>query len=130
MKRKEDEELIKFFECVAWYKKTIPELDAVFHVANERKASIQTHIRLKKKGVKSGIPDVLVLIPNDNYHGLMIEFKSQKGKVSESQEKMLKLFHALGYCVRIAYSADDAIIILKTYLLRFFVNSNLTFIKI
>lgn len=115
---KEDDELIKFFEWVSLMSISIPELKAVFHVANERKTSIAHGVRLKRKGVRSGIPDVFCLIPNNDYHGLLMEFKSEKGKLSKTQEEYLKLFYALGYCVRVARSADEAISILKTYLFR------------
>lgn len=115
---KEDQELIKFFDWISWHLSTSPELLAVFHVANERKTSAYAGARLKRKGVRPGVPDVLGLIPTKDYHGLMIEFKSEKGKLTEKQESMLKLFHALGYCVRLARSADEAVSILKNYLSR------------
>lgn len=115
---KEDDELIKFFEWISWMSISIPELKAVFHVANERKSTIQAGVRLKKKGVRSGIPDVFCLVPSKDYHGLLMEFKSEKGKLSKNQEEYLKLFHALGYCVRVPRSANEAISILKNYLSR------------
>jgi hypothetical protein len=115
---KEDDELIKFFEWVSWMSISTPELKAIFHVANERRTSIAHGVRLKRKGVRSGIPDVFCLIPNKDYHGLLMEFKTEKGKLSKTQSECLKLFHALGYCVRVPRSADEAISILKTYLSR------------
>ena len=35
-----------------------------FHCGNERKTSPRAGARLKKKGVKSGVPDILIFEPN------------------------------------------------------------------
>ena len=40
------------------------------HVGNERKTSPRAGARLKKKGVKSGVPDILIFEPRGKYHGL------------------------------------------------------------
>lgn len=41
-----------------WVSKTYPAL-LIFHVANERNAPVQAHVKLKRKGVLSGVADFL-----------------------------------------------------------------------
>jgi hypothetical protein len=79
-----------------------------FHPANERKTSIQAGVRLKKKGVKSGVPDCLMLESNNTYKGLVIELKTTKGKLSENQKKWLSDLQDNGFCCYVCRSFDEA----------------------
>ena len=116
MKYREDAELCAFFDYVRLLENKDPRYKTIFHVANERRTSPQAGARLKKKGVRSGIPDVIVPIPSKSYHALFIEFKVKPNKLSDNQKHMCEALHAQGYCVRIAYSSTEAITILKDYL--------------
>lgn len=113
---KEDAELVKFFDWVKWHENHDPRLKTIFHVANERRTSPQAGLRLKQKGVRTGIPDICVPIPRKGFHALYIELKIKPNKLTESQETMLKLLYDLGHCARVAWSGDEAIDILKSYL--------------
>jgi hypothetical protein len=115
-KNLEDAELIAFFDWVAWQSKRNPILQVIHHVENERKCSIAQGNRRKRKGVKAGIPDIVCPIPSGDFHGLYIEMKTKKGKISPEQERMMRLLHGLGHCVRVAYSGKEAISILEAYL--------------
>ena len=48
------------------------------HVANERKTSPRAGKRLKDKGVKSGVPDVLIFESRGEFVGLAIELKVER----------------------------------------------------
>ena len=115
-KRSEDLELIKFFEWVDWHAKVDNRLEAIYHVANERSTSWASGKILKQKGVRSGIPDVFCAIPSHGSHGLFIEFKIAPNKLTANQERFFKLFYSLGYTTKVAWSGDEAIQILKEYL--------------
>jgi hypothetical protein len=78
-----------------------------------------TAARLKAEGTKSGVPDVSLPIPVNQYHGLYIEMKrpksarGRKGKGNEKQDRWRDMLTANGYCVvrRFSFSeARDAII--------------------
>lgn len=116
MQKLEDLELIKFFDWIRWHTNQDPRLSIIHHVANERKTGWRSGKFLKQKGIKSGVPDICCPIPNKLYHGLYIELKIKPNKLSETQEKFCKAVYELGYCVRLAYSGDEAIEILKSYL--------------
>lgn len=115
-KHLEDAELIAFFDWVTWQSKKNPILQVIHHVENERRCTPQQGSRRKRKGVRAGIPDIVAPIPSGDFHGLYIEMKTEKGKLSVEQERMIRLLHGLGYCVRVAYSAKQAIDILEAYL--------------
>ncbi|MEO6901584.1 MAG: VRR-NUC domain-containing protein [Bacteroidia bacterium] len=56
------------------------------HVPNEGMHKIQYRVKMKAKGVKSGVPDVLIFNNNTRYCGFAIELKVGYNKKSENQE--------------------------------------------
>lgn len=66
----------------AWVQKAHPQL-LIFHVANERKASVQYHVKMKRKGVMAGVADFLAFPVNSRK--LAIELKDDKGKQDQDQ---------------------------------------------
>jgi hypothetical protein len=89
----EEMEQIRLF---CWIK-TIPELDAAFHIANERKCHRLVGQILKLMGVKPGVPDIFFPIARGRYHGLWIELKAGKNKATSSQQWYLDKLNAAGY---------------------------------
>lgn len=65
-------------------------------------------IRNRQMGVKSGVPDLMLPIPSKGYHGLFVEMKTKKGRVSASQKKWIDALNALGYLAVVAYGWEDA----------------------
>jgi len=55
------------------------------HVTNEGMIPVYYRAKLKRKGLKNGVPDILIFHPNNTYNGLAIELKAQYNKPSESQ---------------------------------------------
>jgi len=55
-----------------------------FHVPNEGKRSVQYHAKMKKMGLKSGCPDIIVEYPVGRI--LYIELKAPKGRLSDTQK--------------------------------------------
>lgn len=106
-----------FFDWVRWQEKKNPLLKTIFHVENERKCTPAQGARRKRKGVRAGIPDIIVPIPRGKYCGLVIELKTKNGKISKEQKEMLTLYEQLGHCIAILYSAEEAITFLKWYIL-------------
>lgn len=112
----EDSELIAFFDYIRWQETLNPILSVIFHVENERKCSWAQGLIRKKKGVRAGVPDIIVPIPKGPFHGLFIELKLPGRKPTVTQQEYMIKLYTLGYCVKIAYSAEQAISILKEYL--------------
>ena len=65
--------------------------------------------RLKEMGVKSGVPDIAVCVPNQRYAGLYVEMKRESGgRLSESQKEWLRDLADLGYKAISCAVADAA----------------------
>ena len=67
-------------------------------------------------GVKAGVPDLQLLVPNGLIHGLWIELKSKKGKLQPSQRLMIQRLEEQGYLCKVCFGADEAINEIKKYL--------------
>ena len=87
-----------------------------FHPPLERKTSFQAGARLKKKGVKSGVPDCLIFEPRDSFNGLAIELKIKPNKVSINQIEWLTRLKNNKWSTNVAYSFDEAKEIIDNYL--------------
>jgi len=68
------------------------------------------------EGVKRGVPDLMLPLPTDKFHGLFIEMKFGKNKMTPEQQEFFDYATQQGYCCRVAYSADEAMKIIDEYL--------------
>ena len=71
---------------------------------------------LKRQGVKSGFPDVCILEPNKDYHGLFIELKVGCNKPSPNQIYWLDRLKIQGYKTAVSYSFDEVKHIISEYM--------------
>ena len=113
---KEDAELILFFDWVRWQEIRDPIYKSIYHVANERKTGWIQGKYLKKKGVRAGVFDVIIPIGRPPFIGAVIELKIKPNKLTEAQNEFAALMHGLGHFVRIAWSGEELIEIVKDYL--------------
>ena len=86
-----------------------------FHCGNERKTSPRAGARLKKKGVKSGVPDILIFEPMDGFNGLAIELKTGKNKLTETQKEWLDGLGKKRWITVTVYSFDEFKSIVDSY---------------
>jgi hypothetical protein len=105
-----------FFQWVNIAKNQYPELNLMYSIPNGGKRNIQTAIKLKAEGVKSGVPDVALPIMRGGFIGLFIEFKKPKETLTENQknfiEKAIKEKNALA----VAFSFEQAKAITENFL--------------
>ena len=64
----------------------------------------------------AGIPDMFLAYAITPFHGLYIELKAKKGKVSSKQRKWQKKLRLNGYASEICWGAEKAIEVLEQYL--------------
>ena len=90
----------------------------LFAVPNGGMRSKVTAALLQKEGVRAGVPDLILAIPNERKKcgALFIEMKTAKGKLSSEQIAMHMLLKELGYKVVIARSISEGMIIIRNYL--------------
>ena len=80
---------IQVFEWAQLMTGKYPELSLLYHIPNEGKRSIYYGAKLKREGLKSGVPDICLPIPKGSYCGLYIELKVGKNKPTKNQEYWL-----------------------------------------
>ena len=116
-----------FFSWAQLQTACYPELALMFAIPNGGKREKRqdkkgrwfspTAQKLKKEGVKRGIPDIFLPCARGGSHGLFIEMKSHDGKVSPEQASVHKLLREEGYAVAVCYSLDSAIVLITWYLM-------------
>lgn len=92
-------------QCVQWYRTRHPKR-LIFHVPNGGRRKLLEAIRLKKAGVTRGVPDLIIPEPNKDFHGLCVELKVGKNKLTPEQEQMLVNLSSRGYKTEVIYSLE------------------------
>lgn len=89
-----------------------------FHVPNGGMFPVQYRVKLKKIGLKSGVPDLLIITNCEqasnktysgyiHYNGIALELKAGKNKTSPEQDKWHEIFRQHGWLVAVVYSIED-----------------------
>ena len=86
-----------------------------FAIPNGSLRNIIVAKKLKAEGVKAGVADLFLMIPNKIFHGLFIEVKTPVGRQQPSQKDFEKIAFDSGYCYEVVRSLDDLIQCLETY---------------
>ncbi len=86
----------------------IPELRWMHAIPNGGKRNVREAARLKAQGTKSGVWDIFLPIPTNGYHGLYIEMKAGKNKLTKNQHEFGDFVHKQGYLTHTAYSWLEA----------------------
>lgn len=87
----------------------------IVHIPNEGKRSLSYAARMKRMGLRSGFPDLLVPLARGGYHGLFIEMKYGKNKTTKEQKEWLERLSAEGYVCAVCYNAAEAIKTIESY---------------
>ncbi len=90
--------------------------DYLIHIPNGGSRNVIEASKFKKMGVKAGVPDLQLLIPNGLIHGLWIELKAKNGRVQPNQKLFMQRLEAQGYMCKVCFGADEAIKEIKQYL--------------
>lgn len=114
MKYEESKIQISFIE---WLRLAYPKFSQfALHVPNGGRMGIIRGSILKKMGVKAGVADILFMWRKKDFGGLWLEFKSAKGKQSETQKDFEGLCHIAQYDYQVVHSLDEAMIAFKRYM--------------
>ena len=106
--RSEHDEQVLYFRWIDETVRVHPDLARAFAVPNGGYRHIATAMKLKAEGVKPGIPDIMLLVARDVYHGLMIEMKRPGGTLSPMQADWHCAFTQDGFRVVIATTWESA----------------------
>lgn len=101
-------------QLIQWCR-TDPRYQFLFHIPNESIGGRGWIIRNRQLGVKAGVPDLFYPVPVDGYHGMFIEMKTAKGRLSVVQKRWIEALEKLGYKCVVAYGWEEARDALVTY---------------
>lgn len=92
--------------CLAW----------LHAIPNGGKRDPRTAAVLKKSGLTPGIFDLFLPYPAHDYHGLYIEMKHGRNKVTPEQARFCAYANDAGYHAVVCYGAAEAIQAIEDYL--------------
>jgi len=81
------------------------------HVPNGEHRDMRTARRLKRNGVKAGVPDVLIFESPPNMPmavGAALELKTERGRASRVQQDWLEALRVNLWEVAVVYGVDEA----------------------
>lgn len=132
MKRNNEEHQIQVgvFQWIDLQKEIYPALKNAFAIPNGGSRNKKEAKNLRAEGVRAGVLDMCLPFPSNEFHGLFIEHKSKKGKITkdvivktkygsrirEGQETWIKRLSEAGYKCEVSRSIDQSILIIKGYL--------------
>lgn len=112
----EHDEQVALFNWAMLQAGKYPELDLLFAIPNGSYKSITQAMKFKREGLKPGVPDVCLPVARNGYHGLYIEMKYGKNKLSDKQIWWRNELKKQGYLVWLSYRFEDAKDIILAYL--------------
>ena len=109
-KRPSHEESDIQMRCVKWFAYQYPQFRTLlFSVPNGGRRDARTGAILKAEGVQAGVSDMILFIPNRDYHALCIEMKTKQGTQSKLQKEWQAAVEVMGYKYVICRCLDDFI---------------------
>jgi len=112
----ESDEQKNLFKWAAGNRGKHPELELMFHIPNGGKRDAVTGANLKAQGVKAGVPDICLPVPRGAFHGLYIEMKYGKNKLTADQKWWLVALSQQGYATAVCYTWESAKTVILSYL--------------
>lgn len=115
----EDMEQAAVFRWADLQVRRYPELAMLFAIPNGGARSPIVGAKLKRGGVKPGVPDLCLPVARNGFHGLYVEMKRSRGVPSDvkpHQRDWLSRLNAQGYKAVVCFGADEAIENIKEYL--------------
>ena len=113
----EAQEQRALFEWAERSRSKYPALALMYHVPNGGSRNPIEGRNLKAQGVRAGVPDICLPVPNGRYAALYIELKRPDGgRVSEAQHGWLKALNRAGNLAVVCHGWDEARRTIEEYL--------------
>lgn len=116
MQHREHQEQCAIFQWARMASGRYPELKYMYAVPNGHKMTKPQAARAVKEGMRSGVPDIVLPVPQRGYHGLYIELKVGYNKPTEHQKEFLDFLSSVGYKAVWVKGAEAAISVIEEYL--------------
>ena len=113
----ESEEQQALFDWAERLTYLYPELELMYHIPNEGKRSKAYGAKLKKEGLKEGVPDVHLPVARGQYHSLYIEMKKRSDSVtSQAQRRWIGNLKRQGNAAYVCHGWEEAVKVIEEYL--------------
>jgi len=112
----EHSDQVALFAKAKWEERNHPELKNMFAIPNGGARHKAVASKLKREGVKAGVPDIFLAHPKGSYAGLWIEMKYGKNKTIPKQREWLRALSDSGYQTEVCYGVDEAWQVILDYL--------------
>jgi len=113
-------ESISQIHLLRWFRLQYPDLaDLLVGYPAGNNMNLLTAVRMKAMGLRVGMPDLQLLVPRFNpkfIPGLFIEMKSERGRLSKSQNDFHDKLRNQNYTIVTSYSFDEAKYEIQEYL--------------
>ena len=104
-------------ECFKWFRYAYPRYKKLFFaIPNGGSRNKIEAKNLKLQGVVPGVSDTCLAVPKGKYHGLYVEFKFGRNKLSDEQKEFLEQAAAQGYATATVWSFDEFQTVIENYL--------------
>ena len=100
---------------VRWFRIAYPK-HIMFSIPNAAKRSVGLANYMRAEGLLAGVADIFVMCPNNKWHGLFIEMKAKKGKVSDQQAYFIEQAIEKGYMAWVCHGFEEAQALITKYL--------------
>lgn len=91
-------------------------MNRIFAIANGGARHVVTGRRLKREGVRAGVPDLFLPVRRTSHAGLFLEVKTSTGRVRPEQRMEMETLRDDGYAVAVVRSVDEGIDVISKYL--------------
>lgn len=95
MSEHEDQQAL--FHWISIAARDYPELKNAFAIPNGTRTTPRVAARMKAEGVLKGVSDIFLPVARGGKHGMFIEMKTGKGRLSPEQSAFLEAMNAAGY---------------------------------
>ena len=113
--KKEPTEAWHQMQLIQWCRQ-FPWGQFLFHIANESTGGMGWVVRNRQMGCRKGVPDLMLPIPSQGYHGLFLELKSKNGRLSKEQKAWINALNKFGYKAVVCKGFDEAKLELESYI--------------
>ncbi len=103
-------------KCVEWFDRNYPDLIPLLHHSpNEGKRSIVEGAHLKASGMRTGFPDLVLLMPSGEWAWLAMEFKGKGGRLTEAQKRYAEYLPKHGVLHRVIWTFEEFVNLVRGY---------------
>lgn len=113
-KPREAKEFSLCVQCYAWFSLQYAKRE-MWHVPNGGKRNLLEAVKFKQMGVKKGVPDYIFPEPVAPYHGLFVEFKTEKTRESIEQLQLMHKLEQKNYFVAVVRSFEQFQEVVRRY---------------